>query len=494
MLGSLAVTPAQERIDWFSDAKLDLDIDLPEETFATSPTEGTLAEPELTDQLIEQCQPRVSKFLTDTVQRLCDRTQMHAHSFLTEAQGTALRKLQISIVDQTLTDWHEQIRTWMLRRTSEQAHSTCNHFLHDPPVAWADPWDARCETRWREGIATIFSVEELSHLRAISDRFRQRRRDAIAQYMLFEMEHLIGISTQQAEVLNEHSEALLYDLPKRCFRPSQGSSHYTIDPNHLKSAFERPLVKLVLDAGQWERWLKIDPDQLATFGNPSTIPVAVSPSATSQEANDIYEDIRSQILQWHWEPKAQQIARAIPLPNHVKEQLRTAAKGTAQLIANQLMDDVEFRIRSHWDKHAAQRKTNSRVLINLPFPTESSLWEEALEKLLTEDQRAQIAKLTKDTPTRRAAIIAELTLTEIERFAFIDDASRSALKEALQEIIATNSQVFTAYARYWHLRTGTLGLPLLKLDPDVLGSLLSQEALEAIEGPMLRDLRRGMQL
>ncbi len=502
---------AQEGIDWFSDAQVDLDIDLPNHEvnvlFEEEPVislsaivdpntlESMMDEETAASYLEDDFVAPIQSFFEQEIEAHCLRTLSHATPFLNPERRNQMEALKTSLTQTLLEQWRKNAKARFLLMTTDQVHEERQGWERFATSASGAEWALRTYREWKQQVDGVFAQDEMAQIDHQLLQTRHRRCEALARLMLATMNEHVGLTPSQNEKLLSLASTLLDDLPDDYFRSRNRGQ---INLHFYQLEYETQELQDLLTAAQWQRWRSVS---FEVFGSRS--PNVVEPPKhwrfshppTPVTAERIVADLVRQATdrvradcQARMHAEALRITHLFHLSPDITTKLFTRAKGVAEEMATESVSTIEeeiwkslnlTRLSDILDRIQSHR--NLRVTDHFQDLAVPSSWSVVLEALLRPSQRQELEAANLAVAQLHEEAIPRLILTEIENYFLLSTDQRAFLEDRLPKLIQRiNPWITRIKGDQWHLDPRFALIPIHLLDAKDRKAIFTEDQLSAL--------------
>jgi len=408
---------------------------------------------------------------------------------LSKERGEALDALAKKAIDRCVNDWIEQARKIFVASGIEQREG----ILKQGNVDSGSMVDSSPEQEdfWKEGLAKLFTAQELARMDSEQAERKARRTKALGQFLLAELDRVAAFSASQRERLEPIAERMAVDpVPSNLDDPAEFEASFepfTWLAAGKKTAEEE--VTPILAPEQWARWQ----EAMNSAGRGDNQLTFSSRDGSSLESEDLEREMSDFLFDCAAKKtkqvtaemllKAEDATRVAGLDEKASRRLKTAARGAAEKTLAGWRQSVDEIVHARVGKLTAQnvrKRLSGMSIATLPGVDKPSakeaVWTEAVKAILTVDQMAAWQKAQEEREAFHQKSIAWLILTELDRK---NPLAIEQWKRLEPMLIKTQADYAIELANFgdgpWYRQGYLLFIPLAAISEGELKLVLTEE-------------------
>jgi hypothetical protein len=421
---------------------------------------------------------------------------------LSEARGKLVDALVKTVSEKSSEAWRNRVEKLLLAMPEVQRRQVAKqgNFYFVPEEAD----EQQQQAAWKEGLAQLFSPEEMKSLETAQANKKTRRIRMLGQMMLALYDEQVALTAAQREQLQPLAERVAKGEPS--WFPERGSNDYfSFSPQSFFQAGSkaRPAdLEAALDPIQRQHWQEaakaidsrargIRGRNAVTAAKPEEPVPAPEPEYFEQVLSDfLFEKAEAQRKRVHGTMilKAEDAARVAALSPVATARLQTAARGAAEESLAAWRVGLEEGLRSSLsDATARNVKQRLEGMEEYQYsrgssvaPEKRPVWEKTIQTELTEAQRAAWQKEVDARSVFRERAIASLILAEFDRkhllsteqWAKLEPLITSFMKDYGPDIATMFSPANTSP---WFLQSYSMFIPFAGISEKELKAVLGKE-------------------
>ena len=422
---------------------------------------------------------------------------------LDDKRKAALDKLSKDAVDASIAaarkTWEQTVRRWSAAERKSRRNVYFGVNESERPM--------KMEV-WTRGLEQLFTAEETQRMKADVEARTARRKRALAQSALAEMDRTLALNQVQRTALEPLIIPLLEPLMK-----DENEEYWSFQPYQLLNACskaEESAVRAILDDTQWSRWGIAVATQPQNYrrGNDLMNPAPEEVSPEEAAKIDVEEEISRHLHQMHQrERKTRQALmmarvedarRVLGLPEDKVKRLTIAAKGAVE-------DDLLGWRRNveNWVRGSVERATPQSIKTALAGldrsnysapgngPEKSSTWRLTVATLLSPAELERWKKVIDERRAYRVDALASMSVNELDRRRRLTREQHTQLKEKLAAVLVDYLPDIERYmTQAWHLQYYYCLLPLAGVKEDDLKKIFTERQWKLVLERDLPDSRQ----
>jgi hypothetical protein len=421
---------------------------------------------------------------------------------LDDKRKAALEKLSKDALDASIAaarkTWEQTVRRWSAAERKSRRNVYFGVNESERPM--------KMEV-WTRGLEQLFTAEETQRMKTDVEARTARRKRALAQSALAEMDLTLALSQVQRTALEPLIIPLLEPLLK-----DENEEYWSFQPYQLLNACskaEESAVRAILDDTQWTRWgtAVATPPQHYRRNDPmNPAPEEVSPEEAAKI--NVEEEISRHLHQMHQrERKTRQALmmarvedarRVLALPEDKVKRLTIAAKGAVE-------DDLLSWRRNveNWVRGSVERATPESIKTALAGldrsnysapgngPEKSSTWRLTVASLLSPAELERWKKVIDERRAYRVDALASMSVNELDRRRRLTPGQHTQLKEKLAAVLVDYLPDIERYmTQAWHLQYYYCLLPLAGVKEEDLKKVFTERQWKLVQERDLPDSRQ----
>lgn len=363
-----------------------------------------------------------------------------------------------------------------------------------------DKYQPQRQPAWKEALLATLSNEQKQFLIDQRSAYKQRRREALAGIVIAEIDNQFGFSQEQREALIKLAEKTLDKLPQYYYFPMP--AYYGGDLGQIwalaKTIPEAELSK-VLDEAQLQRWKSIQPNQFGREdyrSEPFKLDGIPAPELmTEHEVERVKTRVLLQIarasvesFQRGYLARCEVIARQQKLSPESQATLKTAAKGSSELLASSQIANMRSWLQSSLmgvkpGDLADRFKKMGRPYFGYQPQKDPDLWTKTLESVLSDEQRKSFEAIEKERAIAKNRAIASVVTTLLEQRMPLKPEQRGLLLEKTGAILNEYSEdISRIFSFNWYAQGYYTLVPLALISDKDWEGVLDKKEIEVLKG------------
>ena len=415
------------------------------------------------------------------------------------AELTAASKRAIEeILDEWIVGWKEKV----YEMTDDQRKRVTGQGSY-PSFDITGDENPKKTKAWKDGLAEVFTAEELKHTGKRRRDIRDARSEALAMVVIDSLQPYIGFTVEQRTKFTKLFAKPLLKLPDYYFVQQGNGGYYSLDPGDMFSKVKENAedkVLPLLDEGQKARWEKVDQQSLNSnhyYSSGGTVDGLTVPPAKEIDETEAQrlitaymylkakESIDNQLVKM--EAKVDGVARIGKLDDKKMAILRTAGKGAAQELAKTEIANMEARARQQFlnvtpeDLPARLNQNRSSYYSNRGEISDPQIWVKTIARVLSEEQKKAWEAESEAAENWNKLTQQEIMMTEVDKNIPLEAEKRDALEKLVSKVMDDyHPELKQMLSANWHIQ-GYYGLvPLAVLTDDELGKVFSKEQISIV--------------
>jgi hypothetical protein len=421
---------------------------------------------------------------------------------LDDKRKAALEKLSKEALDASIAaarqTWEQTVRRWSAAERKSRRNVYFGVNESERPM--------KMEV-WTRGLEQLFTAEETQRMKADVEARAARRKRALAQSALAEMDRTLALNQAQRTALEPLIIPLLEPLLK-----DENEEYWSFQPYQLLNACskaEESAVRAILDDTQWTRWgtaVATSPQHYRRNDPLNPAPEEVSPEEAAKI--NVEEEISRHLHEMHQrERKTRQALmmarvedarRVLALPEDKVKRLTIAAKGAVE-------DDLLSWRRNveNWVRGSVERATPESIKTALAGldrsnysapgngPEKSSTWRLTVASLLSPAELERWKKVIDERRAYRVDALASMSVNELDRRRRLTPEQHTQLKEKLAAVLVDYLPDIERYmTQAWHLQYYYCLLPLAGVKEEDLKKVFTERQWKLVQERDLPDSRQ----
>jgi hypothetical protein len=413
---------------------------------------------------------------------------------LPEKRQQELRDLARTSIEAALKEamagWEKSIRRMPISQRKEGTRT--RYFGYSEEMA------PQKQAAWQEGIAKLFTAAEREKTAQHAQLRKEARALALSSVALAEVERHLPLNQAQRVKLLPAVQNRVTSLVR-----DEERDYWSYQVTQLYgscAAVEDRVLREVLDESQMRTWKMLgtleDPYRGGSTRNatPEVIPALGEEDALP----DVEQEISRHLAQLARRERERSLkpmlalvedaARLLQPPTETLEALRTSARGAVEHSMNEWRSSVEGWIRGSASRASPQNirqmlagLSRSTYRSNRRKPEESSLWLNAVKRLLTPAQQQQWNRVLGEREDFALNAKAQMTLSELDRRRHLSSKQLAAIRPLLIEVLRSYQVDMEQYMSWgWHLQSYYALMPLAGVPEEKLKPLFTEEKWKAI--------------
>ncbi|HUF62605.1 MAG TPA: hypothetical protein VMN36_11070 [Verrucomicrobiales bacterium] len=432
---------------------------------------------------------------------------------LDEERRQKLEKLAEEAVRATVRRWRERKEQRLLEMEDEQREMMISRGgMMGVDTSHVDGQPQQSPA-WQAALADVLTEDERALIAARRSENRSRRSEALALVLIDFVDRFIGLSEQQRLDLLEAVNEPMLRLPDHYYR-SAGRGYFSLDPGQMfqqLSEVDEKILRAIMDESQMKRWNVLTPQVLARHSHiPSTAGALEGIDVPSPEDMDagaadrlvsVYLHRRSKEMrrkhQVMMEAKAARVARAASLAPEAVRALNTAAKGSAEELARQNIQNLEHWARQQFQAVAPKDVPTKLKSLNGPYYSDQhhredpQLWQTTLTRVLSETEREAWETEEGAAKAWQRRSQTAVVMTEVDKHVALEAEARQRLENRVAELIQEYETDFSnMFSFAWHCEGYYAAMPLGMMTEQEWGTFFDPKQMEILHGRGLAEIQQ----
>ncbi len=408
--------------------------------------------------------------------------QILAHGRLDEERRQQLLKAKEATTKALVEEWQEKTRKEIPNWSEQERERMRNGRVSQSP----SQTDISQHKVWKKALESLLTAEEQKGIEESIARAKERRQEALMQLLIAELDEHIGFAPEQRQSLLKLGTPLLHDLDQSYFSPSTRGYTSINVPNIFEKIENSSRLTKLLDDGQRKRWESLDHGRLQrnrgysrrTMQSDDKLKLRTEVEAELHIGRILADAANKEREQWrtYMETRLELVCRVSQVSDETRKKLTTLAKGSAEALAQSNIDNMHQNVWRQVKDISPADLPNRLKNISIPtyysrgngrFSQHPSLWTDALNSILSEEELKDVAAHDAKAAAWRHEALAGMVLTEIEKHVALPLTLGESLRKSLRRTIERYETEFDrTFSSGWYLQSYYCCIPLEMLQLD----------------------------
>ncbi len=432
---------------------------------------------------------------------------------LDDARREKLEKLAEEAVKVTVGHWRERSEQRLLEMAEEQREMMISRGGMMGVDISSEDMQPHKSAAWQEALAEILTEDERAFIAAKRAEYRARRSEALGMVFIDAADRFVGLNEQQRVALLSVVKESMLALPEHYYGLS-GRGYYSIDPGQMLqqlSGVDEAVLRAIMDEAQMKRWKFLTPAALARHSHmPSTAGSLEGIDVPSPEEMDASAADRLVAVYLHrramemrrkhqliMDAKAGRVVRAANLPPEAEMVLNTAAKGSAEELAQQSIQSLENWARREFQAVAPKDLPAKLKALNGPFFSDHAtredpaLWLRTVTGVLSETGREAWENEDGAAKAWQRRSQTAVVMSEVDKHVALEPEKRQRLESRVAELIQEYETDFSnMFSFAWHCEGYYATMPLAMMTEEEWATFFDPKQTEILRGRGLAETQQ----